>query len=98
MMSELAETFAEVCRPDDQVFILPVYYAGGTTQRKVESDDLVLALKDRGVHAQLIKDYEVLFTRLQKEVRSGDAVLCMGARDPELPMFARRLADGLNSE
>ena len=95
MMNELVETFAGVCRPDDQVYIMPVYYAGGTTQRKAESDDLVRALKACGVHVQLIKNYDDLFTRLQKEARSGDVVLCMGARDPELPLFAHRLVDTL---
>ena len=97
MMNELVETFAGVCRPDDQVFIMPVYYAGGTTQRKAESDDLVRALKACGVHAQLIKDYDGLFTCIKRKARSGDAVLCMGARDPELPLFAHRLADTLKS-
>jgi UDP-N-acetylmuramate--alanine ligase len=97
MMNELAETFAEVRRPDDQVYIMPVYYAGGTTQRKAESDDLVRALNARGAHAQLIKDYDVLLACIKKKARSGDAILCMGARDPELPLFARRLVDALKS-
>ena len=92
MMNELIETFAGVCRSDDRVYILPVYYAGGTTQRKVESEDLVRALRDGGMHVQLIHNYDVLLTRLQRAARPGDAVLCMGARDPELPLFARRLA------
>jgi UDP-N-acetylmuramate--alanine ligase len=97
MMNELIETFAGICRPDDQIYILRVYYAGGTAQRKAKSDDLVRALNDRGLRAQSIHGYEDLFTCLQKKIRSGDAVLCMGARDPELPLFARRLADTLKS-
>jgi UDP-N-acetylmuramate--alanine ligase len=95
MMNELAETFAEVCRPDDRIYILPVYYAGGTTKRQAKSDDLVRELKARRVPAELVKDYETLRVRLKKTARPGDAILCMGARDPELPLFARQMLDAL---
>ena len=97
MMNELAETFAEVCRPDDRVYILPVYYAGGTTKRQAKSDDLVRELKTRHVPAEVVKDYDALRVRLKKTAKPGDAILCMGARDPELPVFARQMLDALKS-
>ena len=95
MMNELAETFAEVCRPGDHVYILPVYYAGGTTKRQATSDDLVRELKARHVPAVRVKDYEALQACLTKTARPGDSILCMGARDPELPLFARRMLEAL---
>lgn len=95
MLDELAETFAEVCRPDDHVFILPVYYAGGTAKKDVKSDDLVRELKARHVPAELVKSYAALRTRLKKLAKPGDAILCMGARDPDLPLFAREMLDVL---
>lgn len=95
MMNELAETFAKVCRPEDQIYILPVYYAGGTTKRQAKSDDLVRELKARHVPTELVKDYEALQARLTKTARPGDSILCMGARDPELPLFARQMLDAL---
>lgn len=95
MMNELAETFAEVCRPDDRIYILPVYYAGGTTKRQAKSDDLVRELKARHVPAEMVKGYDTLRARLTKTAKPGDSILCMGARDPELPLFARQLLDVL---
>jgi hypothetical protein len=48
------------------------------------------------VPAGLIKDYDALQARLKKTAKPGDAILCMGARDPELPVFARQLLFSTN--
>ena len=73
------------------VFILPVYYAGGTVERKISSEDLVERLNSTGVPAMLVPDYITLKNKLEQCAASGDAILGMGARDPELPLFAKRL-------
>jgi UDP-N-acetylmuramate--alanine ligase len=75
------------------IFILPVYYAGGTTTRNVSSDELVTRLNSAGIPARLVPDYTALETELRAVATSGDAILGMGARDPELPLFSRRLVD-----
>lgn len=92
MHDELVEALAAAMRPDDRFFVLPVFYAGGTATRTVTSDDFVAALRARGVAAELVADYPALRARLKAGAQSGDAILGMGARDPELPRFARALA------
>ena len=92
MMDELVATFREVCRPDDRVFILPVYYAGGTASKSVSSNDLVLKLRQNNVIADMVETYDELKTQLLADASSGDAVVFMGARDPEMPVFARSLS------
>lgn len=91
MMPDLAETFAAVCRAQDRLFLLPVFYVGGTARKDVSSDDLARLLRARGVQVECAGDYDVIEKRLKDEVREGDAILCMGARDPGLPAFARKL-------
>lgn len=73
--------------------ILPVYYAGGTTTRDVSSDDLVAKLNSSGVPAKCATNYNELKNELEQVATSGDAILGMGARDPELPRFAKRLVE-----
>ncbi len=73
------------------VFILPVYYAGGTVDRKTTSADLVALLNSSGAPARLVADYDTLKRELEQCAEPGDAILGMGARDPELPLFAKRL-------
>ncbi|MCX7008226.1 MAG: Mur ligase domain-containing protein [Kiritimatiellaeota bacterium] len=94
MLGELTDALAGVLRPQDHVLLLPVFYAGGTTSSALNSDALVDALVARGVAAQLAPDYATLEARLRAVLRPGDVVLVMGARDPDLPLFARRLAAG----
>ena len=88
----LAEMFQTVCRDQDQLHLLPVFYAGGTAGGELGSEDFVQRLKDRKVPARYHVDYGVLEARLREILRPNDIVLIMGARDPALPRFARRMA------
>ena len=92
MMEPLTDAFASVCRAGDRLWILPVYDAGGTADRSVNSEVLVDRLKAHGVQVEWAGDYGELGTQLVREARSGDTLLVMGARDPRLPQFARELA------
>jgi UDP-N-acetylmuramate--alanine ligase len=73
------------------IFILPVYYVGGTVEKKTTAGDLVARLNSAGVPAVPVPDYPTLKHELERCVDSGDTILGMGARDPELPLFAKRL-------
>lgn len=95
MFNDLVSMFADTCRPQDRLFLLPVYYAGGTVSKQTDSDALVAALLSRGVSAEWKSDYEALMAAIMGDVRSGDVVLCVGARDPGIPKFARDLVQRL---
>lgn len=97
MFNDLVALFPEVCGPQDRLYLLPVYYAGGTVSELRNSDALVKALQARGVPAVGVPDYEVLMELMLREVRAGDVVLCMGARDPGIPGFARSLVKKLEA-
>jgi UDP-N-acetylmuramate--alanine ligase len=79
-------------RPNDKLFILPVYFAGGTVNIKITSEQFVEKLNAAGVPAEFVPNFETLESRL---LETKLPVLLMGARDPELPLFARRLASRL---
>ncbi len=95
MFDDLVAIWREVCRTNDKIFVLPVYYAGGTAHRVREGHELAAALSAHGLAAEAVADYPALQTRLMAEAQPGDVVLGMGARDPELPRFARRLVAAL---
>ena len=75
------------------LFILPVFYAGGTTQKKTTSNDLVAALHRKGVPANLVVGYDQLRCALHEIMKPEDTILGMGARDPQLPIFAQELLE-----
>jgi UDP-N-acetylmuramate--alanine ligase len=91
MMEDLAATFADVMHARDQLFVLPVFYAGGTAERSVSASSFVSVLRSQGVHAVYTEDYPQVAKQLLDLVRPDDIVLIMGARDPHLPVFAREL-------
>ena len=97
MMDDLVEMFLRVLRTDDRLYLLPVYYAGGTVTRDIESQDLVDQLFARDGNAQVLPDYGALHQALTADLCEGDVVMTMGARDPGLREFAYRVASELSS-
>lgn len=91
-LNEFTETFSNHYRTyGGSIFILPVYYAGGTVNREVRTEDLIEKLNSTGIPAQFAPDYETLKQELENCAKPGDTILGMGARDPELPQFLRKL-------
>ncbi|QBG46217.1 hypothetical protein EGM51_01915 [Verrucomicrobia bacterium S94] len=93
-LSDFAAVFSNHWKKNGgSIFILPVYYAGGTVTRSVTSTDLVERLNSAGVPAEAVPDYPALKRRLEEVAEAGTAILGMGARDPQLPLFARHLVE-----
>ena len=90
MMDALAAMFRETLRPQDLLLLLPVYDAGGTTDRSVNSDALAALLADAPV--RLVPDLEAAEAVLRTQAPACGALVAAGARDPGLPHLARRLA------
>ena len=89
--AELTQVFRKAMPAS--VHILPVYYAGGSVTRRLTAEQFVQQLKAAGIAAYYAADYEQLENELLQQVQPGDAVIGMGARDPQLPVFARHLAE-----
>ena len=81
-------TFKTIFHPADALFLLPIYYAGGTAVKDISSQDLIAGLGDVPFLAQAVSDRSTLLLLLSKSVQAGDVVLLMGARDPSLPGLA----------
>lgn len=93
-LKELGEVFSTHWKKHGgSLFLLPVYYAGGTAQRKATSKDLQEFINSAGVPCSLVTDYATLQQKLKDTVGCGDAILGMGARDSQLPLFAKQLVD-----
>ncbi len=97
MKDELAKSFADHSGPDDRLWLLPVFDAGGTADRRIRSEDLVQNLAGRGVSAELAPDTDSLVRRIVGVARAGDVVLVMGARDPDLPALARAIGQRIGA-
>lgn len=95
MYEELIVAFDEALSLEDRLFLLPVYYAGGTARGERTSEDLARDLRLRGRPVLCIEDEAELEARLTECGTAGCTLLIMGARDPGLPDLARRCARAL---
>ncbi len=97
MMDDLVATFRQVCRPRDLLAVLPVFDAGGTTNRSVRSEMLVEKLLAHGLPAVAVGDYAQAVEVIGGRAAPGCAVVTMGARDPDLPKLARSILASVGS-
>jgi UDP-N-acetylmuramate--alanine ligase len=88
---DFVATFARELRPEDRLFMLEVFYAGGTATRDFSAADIVAEIKAEGAAAEFAPTRDWLTARLAAEARPGDLVLIMGARDPSLTELARKI-------
>jgi UDP-N-acetylmuramate--alanine ligase len=95
LREDFVETFASDLRSDDLVWLLEVFYAGGTAVRDFSSADLVRDMAERGANAEFAPSREWLVERIAEVAGPGDVVLVMGARDPSLTALAHAVLERL---
>ena len=98
LKNEFIDAFSRVLRPDDELFLLPIYYAGGTAVADISSDDLAggIIYNNRIVHTP--PDRTSCISVLQYHIKPGNAVLIMGARDPSLSFFVQDVISALSGK
>ncbi len=98
LKDEYIETFRSVFRQNDSLSLLPIYYAGGTAQKDISSEDIITGLGPVPFNAQAVSSRDELLERLKADARPGDCVLLMGARDPSLPALVRKIVEMFGGE
>ena len=108
MMDALSAMFAETVRPCDKLLLLPVYDAGGTTDRSVNSDALGAKIESLGssgstsststltlsdTKVTLVPDLDAAYAWCAAHKGDYAAFVTCGARDPGLPLLAKRLSE-----
>lgn len=91
MGHELAQVFARLLGPQDEVILCDPVYFGGTVDRSEGSQRIVdlIAAEAQGVQARYIPAREDVAAYLAQAARPGDRIVVMGARDDTLTLFAK---------
>ena len=98
LKDEYIATFRTAFQKNDSIYLLPIYYVGGSAQKDISSEDIISDLGPVSFHAQAVKSRDELLTKLKADAKSDDCVLLLGARDPSLPALARKIADLFGGE
>jgi UDP-N-acetylmuramate--alanine ligase len=96
LKNDYAETFRQVFNDKDVLLLLPIYYAGGTAQKDITSNDLVELVGDVNFKICTPTDRQEAIDVVLGNVHKGDCVLVMGARDPSIPAFVQLIHNELN--
>jgi UDP-N-acetylmuramate--alanine ligase len=94
---DFVATFSRELGSDDRLFMLEVYYVGGSATRDFSSADIVAEIAALGTNAEFAPSRDWLVGRIAQQARPGDLVLVMGARDPSLSELARAMLARIES-
>lgn len=95
LTNEFVESFARSIGPNDHLWLTEVYYPGGTIPQGVTCRTVYEGLKARGVNVSYDGCREHLLAEMAAAAQPGDIMLVLGARDPTLTDFARKLLAAL---
>lgn len=84
MRKELITAFAGTLLPTDTLFMPEIFYAGGTTEKRISSNDIIKELKNRGINAFFVPGRDDIVAEVKQRAIPHDSVLIMGARDDSL--------------
>ncbi|MGA7458303.1 MAG: L,D-transpeptidase family protein [Methyloceanibacter sp.] len=96
LRKDFVATFARELEGQDRLWMLEVFYAGGTATRDFSAADIVAEIGARGVNGEFAPSREWLISRIAQDARPGDLVLVMGARDPSLSALARSILGAID--
>ena len=97
MGQELAASFAKGMRDGDKLFVCDPVYFGGTVDRSIGSEALVADIVAGGAEAVHLTTRANCGAAMLDEVKAGDRILILGARDDTLTDFGRELLEKLGS-
>jgi UDP-N-acetylmuramate--alanine ligase len=95
LKDDFIQEISNALRPEDEIWMSEIFYAGGTAVKDISANDLILGIKEKGKDAHFIEDRNDLLKALKAELKEGTVLLLMGARDPSLEEFCKNLYENL---
>lgn len=95
LKDDFIQEIADSLRPQDEIWMSEIFYAGGTAVKDISANELVEGIKAKGKNAHFVEDRNDLLEALKPELKDGTVLLLMGARDPSLENFCKELFDNL---
>ena len=91
LRKDFVEEISDALRPQDEIWMSEIFYAGGTAVKDISANDLIEDIKKKGKNAHFVEDRNNLLETLKPELNEGTVLLLMGARDPSLEEFCKDL-------
>ncbi len=90
LRNDFVQQLARVLRPEDEIWMSEIFYAGGTTTKDISAGDLISDLKALNKPAYFVENRNDLLAAIRPHLTANCVLLLMGARDPSLEEFAQK--------
>ncbi|WP_460686241.1 UDP-N-acetylmuramate--L-alanine ligase [Niabella aquatica] len=95
LRADFVKEIAEALRPQDEIWMSEIFYAGGTTTKDISASDLINDLKALGKNAWFVADRTRFLEVARPHIKKENVLLLMGARDPSLEAFSKTIFENL---
>lgn len=95
LRTDFVREITAALRPQDEIWMSEIFYAGGTTTKDISAEDLINDIKAEGKQAFFLADRKNLPDAVKPRLEEGNVLLLMGARDPSLESFSHWVFDNL---
>jgi UDP-N-acetylmuramate--alanine ligase len=95
LRNDFVKEISTSLRPQDEMWMSEIFYAGGTTTKNISAADLVNDIRACGSNAYFVEDRNNLLKEIKPHLTADSAIILMGARDPSLDEFAKKFFEQL---
>ena len=91
LRNDFVDEIAKALRPQDEIWMSEIFYAGGTAVKDISANDLINDLINKNCNAFFVEDRNELVQKVKPHLKTSSVLLLMGARDPSLADFAKEV-------
>lgn len=91
LRNDFVDEISKVLRPQDEIWMSEIFYAGGTAVKDISANDLIEDLKAKGCNAFFAENRNNFLETARPHFTANSVLLLMGARDPSLEQFAKNI-------
>jgi UDP-N-acetylmuramate--alanine ligase len=95
LRNDFVKEIAAALRPQDEIWMSEIFYAGGTAVKDISANDLIKDLQALGKNAFFVEDKNLFLETARPHLSDNSVLLLMGARDPGLEAFGKSVFDSL---
>ncbi|MHA1541082.1 MAG: Mur ligase family protein [Alphaproteobacteria bacterium] len=95
MIDDYIKAFSENTREQDRNFIAEIYMRESVENADYSSKDIIEGCKKNGIKIDFLQKPEESIDIFPKIAKEGDVILVFGARNPDLPLIAKKIFDNL---
>ncbi len=95
LRDDFVKEIAAALRPQDEIWMSEIFYAGGTAVKDISANDLINDIKVLGKNAFFIEDRNQFIETVRPHLSGNVVLLLMGARDPGLEAFSKSVFESL---